>query len=169
MNAADASPRTRLRIRAGMDVYNSYQNRYLGSVVRVWRGTSPAGSGARAAEKEGTIQSTPLTHEEGHVAQHAGSQGKRILGEELGPVPTIGLGNTGPMAQSAESDYATRDDDSLSDVIYFAVRPGRINLGILTPSFYVPSDAVESLSMERVVLAVEGRTIPAEWRSRPQL
>jgi hypothetical protein len=158
----------RLRIRVGMDVWDAYQEHYLGSVIRVWRGTLPITQGARRVEKEDAVQSHPLVHEEGHVEQHATSQGKRQNGEAMGPFPTMSVGNRGPAAQSAEADYATGQSDERTNVISFAVRPGGLNLGILTRPFYIPSTAVHSISMERIVLAVHGSDIPAEWRHRPR-
>src|SRR5579872_556838 len=141
----------RLRIRPGMDVWDAFQEHYLGSVIQVRHGTAPTSGGARAVEKETGVESQPLVHEEGQVAEHAGSQGNRQNGESMGPFPTAPLGNHGPQSQSAEADYATRQTDNLTSVISFTVRPGRINLGIFTRPFYVPSTAVHSVSMERVV------------------
>ena len=156
----------RLRVRIGMDVWDAYQEHYIGSVVRVWHGPLPMPAGARAVEKEDTVERHPLVHEEGHVGNHAGGQGERQHGESMGPFPTESMGNGGPTSQSAASDYATRQIDERTNVISFAVRPGRLNLGILTRPFYVPSAAVHSISMERVVLGIRGDSIPREWRSR---
>jgi hypothetical protein len=157
----------RLRIRQGMDVWDAYQEHYLGSVIHVRHGTRPTTEGVRQVEKEGAVESHPLVHEEGHVGGHAGSQGQRQNGETMGPFPTASVGNHGPVTQSAEADYATGQTDDLTDVISFTVRPGRINFGIFTRPFYVPSTAVHSISMERVVVDVRGRFVPAEWRRRP--
>lgn len=175
----DSSPR--LPIRCGMDVYNVYQNRYLGSVVRVWqRSGEQLGPEKRAAIAQETgprssgMQGTPthgvppLTHEEGQAADPTSHQGTRQLGEELGPFPTIGVGNRGPINQSAAHSYATERDDPLANVHVFAVRPGRINLGPLTSSIYIPVSAVCSVSMERVVVDIDGKEIPAAWRNRPR-
>lgn len=158
----------RLRIHPGMDVWDAYQEHYLGSVTHVWRGISPVSRGARAEEKEVSVQSHPLKHEEGHVGGHASNQGERRNGESMGPFPTESVGNGGPAAQSAEADYATHATDGQSNVISFAVRPGRLNLGILTRPYYIPSSAVHSVSMERVVVNVRGSAIPKEWRQRPR-
>jgi hypothetical protein len=158
----------RLRVRKGMDVWDAYQEHYLGSVVGVRRGSLPATSGAHSPEKEDTVESRPLVHEEGQAAEHAGSQGQRTNGESMGPFPTISAGNHGPTTQSAGANYATGQTDEQTNVISFAVRPGRLNFGILTRPFYVPSTAVQSISMERVVLDVRGNDIPTEWRHRPR-
>lgn len=157
----------RLRIRPGMGVWDAWQEHFLGSVIRVQYGTPPIPEGAREVEKEAGVESHPLVHEEGQIVTHAGSQGNRQNGESMGPFPTARLGNHGPQTQSAEADYATHQFDDLTSVISFTVRPGRINLGIFTRPFYVPSTAVHSISMERVVVDVEGGTMPAEWRHRP--
>jgi len=47
------------------------------------------------------------------------------------------------------------------------VRPGRINLGPLTRPLYIPADAVQSISMDRIVVAAEPGEIPEAWRRRP--
>jgi hypothetical protein len=150
-----------------MDVWDAFQEHYLGSVIHVRHGTPPTTAGARQVEKEGTVESHPMVHEEGHIGEHAGSQGNRRDGEALGPFPTASVGNRGPATQSADADYATSQTDELTSVISFTVRPGRINFGVLTRPFYVPSTAVHSISMERVVVEVRGSTVPAEWRRRP--
>ncbi len=160
----------RLHIRPGMDVYSAYQNQYLGSVVRVWRGTDAAlfaGTPSRDASKSLAAGNAPMVHEEGNVVGHAEHRGNRILGEDLGPFPTSTAGNTGPLNQSAEHEFATGRADPLANVRYFAVRPGRINLGLLTRPFYVPTSAIHSLSMERVVLDVQREQMPAAWRDKP--
>jgi hypothetical protein len=157
----------RLRIHVGMDVWDAYQEHYIGSVVRVWRGSKSTPRGARQVEKEDTVQSHPLVHEEGRVASHAADQGRREHGEAMGPFPTVDVGNHGPISQSADADYATGRSLEGVDVVSFAVRPGRLNLGFLTRPFYIPSAAVLSISMERIVLTVHGGNIPAEWRRRP--
>ena len=165
--SASAGGDVRLRIRPGMDVWDAFQEHYLGSVIHVRRGTPPTTAGAREVEKEGAVESHPLVHEEGQVAEHAGSQGNRQNGEAMGPFPTAAAGNHGPMNQSAGADYATGQTDDLTSVISFAVRPGRINLGVFTRPFYVPCTAVHSISMERVVVDVRGSIVPAEWQRRP--
>jgi hypothetical protein len=96
--------------------------------------------------------SAPIVHEEGAVTGHAEPRGNRTLGEDLGPVPTARFGNTGPHRQSAGQEYATNVRDLQPDVSHFLVRPGRINLGFLTRPFTVPSSAVLSTSMERIVI-----------------
>ena len=156
----------RLHVRVGMDVWDAYQEHYIGSVIRVWHGPQPMPAGAREVEKEDSVESHPLVHEEGHVSNHAGGQGERRNGESMGPFPTGSAGNGGPTSQSAASDYATNQTDERTDVIFFAVRPGRLNLGILTRPLYIPSSAVHSISMERVVLGLRGDSIPREWRTR---
>jgi hypothetical protein len=155
-----------LHIRRGMDVYNAFQDRYIGTVVGVWRGDDGARPGARDVEKEGAVENTRQVHEEGQVVGHAAEQGDRMSGEEMGPVPTIGRGNSGPVAQSAANDYATmKRHEQGAGVVYFAVNPGRLNLGPLTRRYYVPTSAVRSISMERIVLGVQ--QLDEEWRRRP--
>lgn len=169
-----------LRIRPGMDVYNTYQNQYIGSVVKVWRQPqphpTPTERGATARQTGSapeTLAGTPeLVHEEGAATSPVSRSGdvsnpEARLGEEMGPFPTIAVGNTGPIKQSSAHHYATGDTGPPADVVCFAVRPGRINLGILTPPLYVPTSAVRSVSMERVILDVPGNEIPPAWRRRP--
>ena len=181
----------RLHIRPGMDVYSAYQDEYIGTVVRVWR---QDGQYRTASERGAThlvgvrtpargtgssteaAQNPELTHEEGHTAHPTRTLGStapqvlqlRGLGEELGPFPTKQVGNTGPENQSASHSYATESHDPLASVRYFAVRPGRINLGPLTRPLYIPAAAVRSVSMERIVLDVEKHQIPDEWHTRPE-
>ncbi len=160
----------RLHIRPGMDVYSAYQNQYLGSVVRVWQGRGAASSAGTPSRDSGNTLAAgnaPMVHEEGNVVGHAEYRGNRVLGEDLGPFPTGAAGNSGPLNQSAGHEFATGRADPLANVRYFAVRPGRINLGLLTRPFYVPTSAIHSLSMERVVLDVQREEMPAAWKRRP--
>jgi hypothetical protein len=162
-----------------MDVYSAYQDQYIGSVVRVWRREDRSGSAPRrgaAGDQTGSspeyalgaAQSNPnLIHEEGRDVDPTWFVGSKQLGEELGPFPTMPVGNTGPIKQSASQNYATEPGDELANVAYFAVRPGRINLGPLTRLLYVPTAAVISVSMDRIVLDVQRSQIPDTWRRSP--
>jgi hypothetical protein len=163
----------RFPLRPGMDVYSAYQDQYIGSVVRVVRGRDHAqggtpGDGANPTGSEQGSGNIVLVHEEGAVVGHTENEGSRMLGEEMGPVPTMAGGNTGPDAQSARNAYATRGAP-VQDVRWLVVRPGRINLGALTPPLYVPAAAIRSISMERIVLDVQREAIPPGWRRRPRL
>lgn len=131
-----------LRIRPGMDVYSTYQNQYLGTVIAVTR---------RAAPRE------PVATPKGGRAP-----GSEVLGEALGPVPTDEVGNTGPRAQSAANAYATRLGPVPADVVAFVVRPGRANPR--ARPLYVPTAAVRSISMERIILDVQREAIPDAWQ-----
>jgi hypothetical protein len=124
-----------LYLRLGMDAYNAKQDRYLGTVVGVTHAPSsepPPGE----PEKSGS----------------AGHRATRMLGEEMGPVPTIALGNTGPLRQSAAEVYGTSIQDLAPDVSHFLLRPGRLNLGPLTSPIEVPVSDILSISMDRIVL-----------------
>jgi hypothetical protein len=157
-----------------MDVYSAYQDQYIGSVVKVWHGDGAA-FGTRAAgssphetgSTRGQTQNPHLVHEEGRSVDPTRHVGRQQLGEEMGPFPTMEVGNTGPKRQSAGDHYATAVKDLTPDVLYFAVRPGRLNGGPLTRPLYVPTSAVRSVSMERIVLDVQRDQIPASWRRRP--
>ena len=165
-----------LDIRPGMDVYSAYQDQYIGVVTRVFRRPHQDGSPAEHGATPRQTGSSPeayednphIVHEQGSTVSPTRHTGEKRLGEEMGPVPTMAAGNTGPILQSGEHAYATEPENPDADVAYFAVRPGRINLGIFTRPFYVPTEAVESVSMERVVLDVERDTFPLEWRRRPR-
>jgi hypothetical protein len=98
-------------------------------------------------------------HEEGRTVDPTRHKPEQRLGEEMGPVPTVALGNTGPVKQSAGERYATTPRDDEREIVAFAVRPGRINLGILAPYTWVPVEAIRSISMERIVLSVEGDSL----------
>lgn len=160
-------PASRLHIRPGMDVYTTRQDSYIGSVLHVHHTGTSGPSGGGETGSEGPAANVPLVHEEQNVESSSENKGQRMLGEEKGPVPTIALGNTGPERQSEAGAYATGREDALADVDWFAVRPGRLNLGFLTPPLYIPVTAVRSMAMDRVVLDVERGRIPAEWRQRP--
>lgn len=160
-----------------MDVYSAYQDQYIGTVTRVFglesderspdeRGSTPGQTGSSPEVRHGLPH---LPHEGGAAVYPVQHRPQKRLGEEMGPVPTIEAGNTGPVRQSDEQAYATEPvHGPLADVAYFAVRPGRINLGIFTRPLYVPTGAVESISMERIVLNVQRENLPLEWRTRPR-
>lgn len=156
-------------IRRGMDVFSDYQTQYLGAVVEVaWTGSDTRGGQAGAETTRQHLAGTPdLIHEQGAAVSPTAGAGSKKSGEEMGPFPTIAAGNDGPTNQSAAHDYATDPKHTYRDLAWFAVRPGRINLGPLTAPFYVPASAVRSLSLERIVLDVDREGIPASWKVRP--
>lgn len=144
-----------LPIRPGMDVYGPYQTEYIGMVVAVERNApqSPGAGARQTGSSPEAVQGNPaLMHEGGGVASPTPVVDAKTLGEEMGPVPTVALGNSGPIEQSAANQYATAPRHG-PQVTRFAIRPGRINLGPLTPAFWVSVVDVRSVSMERVVLA----------------
>jgi len=169
----------RFPLRPGMDVYSAYQDEYIGSVVRLLLGSAGSGRGTQEGERNPTRSPDPsaaggaapsnigLVHEEGAVVGHTENKGSRMLGEEMGPVPTAAGGNSGPLRQSAAHAYATTGEPPLPDVRWLVVRPGRLNLGILTSPLYVPGSAIRSISMERIVLDVQRDSMPPAWRRRP--
>jgi hypothetical protein len=152
-------------LRRGMDVYDT-RNRYVGSVVYVHQVKAHSESHSAGTETtEGHPADAPaLVHEEGATQQPAEHTGNRMLGEDMGPFPTRSMGNTGPRRQSAGSGYATYPGHTLPGVSWFAVRPGRLNLGVMSRPLRVPASAVRSISMERIILSVERGDIPASWR-----
>ncbi len=131
-----------------MDVYDAYQDVYIGSVVDLVTGPSME-----------DIPRAVSVHDDG-----TGANGDRTSGEELGPFPTIALGNEGPLSQSVTHDYATRRHAGHADVSGIVVRPGLVNP--FARPLYVPVHAVHSIAMDRLILNVRGSDIPPEWRSR---
>jgi len=165
-----------LPIRPGMDVYSTYQNQYIGSVIAVRHGTVIEGRQPRpegGQNPTGSEQSPPtarIAQEQGGPTTVTDSRQRHVLGEELGPVSTMATGNSGPRRQSADEAYATtpgRIQSTTPAVVSFTVRPGRLNLGPLSRPLYVPASAVRAISMERVVLDVQRDQIPASWRTSP--
>lgn len=159
--------------RPGMDVYTADQKQYIGTVTRVlWRpaqkskGAGPEETGSSQSAVQGNPE---LVHEQQAQESPTAHLAERRLGEEMGPVPTIALGNSGPEEQSAAHHYATEPHGPDRAAEYLVVRPGRINLGILTPPLWVPANAVRSVSQERVILDVERDGVPISWRVPPAL
>lgn len=157
-------------IRRGMDVFNAYQNQYVGTVVEVAHTASDTrGQQAGAETTRRHLAGTPdLIHEQGAQVSPTAGAGRKRSGEEMGPFPTVAAGNAGPVNQSAEHDYATDPEQGYEGVAWFAVRPGRINLGPLTAPFYVPASAIRSLSLERIVLDMNQANIPDDWKEKPR-
>jgi len=165
-----------MRIRRGMDVYSVYQNQYLGTVVNVWSGAagelSPVERGATPPQTQSgghAAEAGSTAHVEEDTAQPTqGVEVNRLLGEDLGPFPTRVVGNTGPKHQAAEQFYATAPRSAQPGVVYFAVRmirPGSINPFV--PKLYIPTSAIMSISMERIVVDVQKDQIPAAWHQEP--
>ena len=141
-----------LPIRVGMDVYSVDQEKYIGSVVAVSGARSISrGTGARDSAQHATDVS--LVHEEGHQTEGVANVGSRPSGEEMGPFPTVAAGNTGPVNQSSDQQYATTPA-GVQGVEWFGVRPGRINP--IATVLVIPTSAVRSLSMDRIVVDLEG-------------
>lgn len=156
-----------LPIRPGMDVYGTYQHQYIGSVVQVFCATQgEQGMQNASASHQAQLNPVPLQVEQGEPVQAVKGTAQRELGEEMGPFPTIALGNRGPINQSAAHEYATEGPDH-PFVTHFAVRPGRINLGPFTHPLYIPTSAIRSISLERIILDVERGEIPERWRFPP--
>jgi len=145
MSEIDRRDSPRLTIRRGMDVYDVDQTEYIGSVIDVIAGEASANDRAANSPSGGSSNS-------GHV-----------FGEELGPFPTIGAGNTGPDSQSKARSYGTRHGGSVEHVTGVVVRPGRRNP--LAHPLYIPLDAVRSIAMDRLILDVRKSDMPSEWRS----
>lgn len=155
-------------IRPGMDVFTAFQNQYLGLVTQVWhqgRNDPDAGpaSARRAHQAEVHTPEQPL--EQGRGVSATETLFNHQSGEEMGPFPTEAAGNTGPIVQSAQQHYAT--GGHFPSVSYFAVRPGRLNLGPFTPLIYVPVSAIRSISLERIILDVPQGKVPDRWNFPP--
>jgi hypothetical protein len=114
-------------IRRSMDVYTA-DGVYLGQVLAVQPGP--------AAER-------------GHRVGEDARQSSEVNGELLGPMPTAPLGNDGPLNQSAAALYAAVPrgrqpwgDGELVVGRWWGLRGRR----------RIPLDAVQTVSLERVVL-----------------
>jgi hypothetical protein len=116
---------TRGELRPGMDVYTR-DHVYLGTVLAVLPGPEPLPAPAPPAAPTDSFH-----------------------GEALGPAPTEALGNSGPRAQCAATNYAT------------AVPPtDALGLGALVVGRWwglvarrvIPFDDIQTVSLERVVL-----------------
>lgn len=114
-------------IRPSMDVY-TLDNVYLGTVLDIM-------PGPHAADSE--------------LVPESARQSSEISGEMLGPMPTTPLGNRGPGTQSAREQYAVKPDDTRP------IGRGAITVGKwwgLVGRRTIPLDAVQTVSLERVVL-----------------
>lgn len=123
-------------IRPGMDVF-SFDNQYLGSVLRVIPGRWV---GATEAVSAGARQSSI------------------VLGELLGPAPTLPIGNRAPVRQSARQDYRIQPDGATP------IGSGVILVGRwwgLVDRREVPLAEVLNVSLERVVLRQTRRELSA--------
>ncbi len=116
-------------IRKTMDVYTS-DNVYLGTVLAVTAGV-------------------PVRLEQN--AAPPPDPRSEVNGELLGPMPTMAVGNLGPLNQGAQGGYATVADST--DVL----GAGSLVVGkwwSLRGRYVIPLDAVQTVSLERVILRV---------------
>ncbi|HEX7025306.1 MAG TPA: hypothetical protein VF187_10860 [Gemmatimonadales bacterium] len=114
-------------IRPAMDVY-TLDNVYLGTVLAIIPGP--------AAEPSQRVPANAMESSE-------------ISGEMLGPAPTQTVGNRGPANQSARARYAVKPDAKQ------IIGHGAITVGRwwgLRGRRTIPMDAVQTVSLERVVL-----------------
>ena len=116
-------------IRRSMDVF-TLDDVYLGSVLRI-------------------IPGPAIGHEE--QAPPEVRQTSEINGELLGPMPTLPLGNKGPVTQSGASLYAV----TMNDGERLSIGKGALVVGKwwgLVGRRVIPLDAIQTVSIERVVL-----------------
>ncbi|MBI3968597.1 MAG: hypothetical protein HY329_23430 [Chloroflexi bacterium] len=121
-------------IRPAMDVYTA-DNVYLGTVLAVV-------SGPGATPEAAGDEPTPTV--------------SAFDGEQLGPVPTQAVGNAGPATQSAARSYAVASDGAAP------IGAGEIRVGRwwgLVGRYTIPLSAVQTVSLERVVLAVKAANL----------
>jgi hypothetical protein len=114
-------------IRPAMDVY-TLDNVYLGPVLNVTPGGQPPVKGK---------------------IEPSARPSSAINGELLGPMPTLPIGNKGPQTQSASELYATQPASAQP------LGGGTITVGNwwgLVNRRTIPLDAVQTVSLERVVL-----------------
>lgn len=117
-------------IRSSMDVY-TLDNAYLGTVLDIAPG--------------------PQSSDDRLVPESA-RQSSEINGEMLGPMPTQSIGNHGPRVQSADNQYAATPDQACS------IGQGAITVGNwwgLRGRRVIPLEAVQAVSLERVVLKLK--------------
>ncbi len=117
-------------IRTSMDVY-TLDNAYLGTVLAVVPGPEPPLEEAALAPSRET---------------------SAISGESLGPMPTQPVGNAGPRTQSAHAQYAAQPDGA-ERLGHGALKVGK--WWGLTARRTIPLDAVQTVSLERVVLKLK--------------
>lgn len=119
---------SRSDIRPAMDVY-TLDNAYLGAVLAV-------SSGPPSPERERVFDD----------ARQSGTSN----GEQLGPMPTQQIGNPGPANQSARSLYATTVQTDRGSLGQGTLEVGRW-FGLVGRRT-IPLDAVQTVSLERVIL-----------------
>lgn len=125
-------------IRPSMDVYTR-DNAYLGTVRSVIPG--PPGPGGRRVPEDAR-------------------QASEVDGELLGPVPTQHIGNAGPRTQSARAGYGAASDGAEP------LGEGTIEVGKwwgLAGRRTIPLHAVQTVSLERVILRQRKDELPREW------
>ena len=125
-------------IRRSMDVF-TIDNIWLGMVLTVSPDTD-------APEATG-----------GHVPADA-RQSSAVSGELLGPMPTQTIGNSGPRRQSASANYASPPDGTP-----LVAHTGTLTVGKwwgLTARRTIPLDAIQTVSLERVVLRWKKEDLP---------
>ena len=120
-------------IRRTMDVYTA-DNVYLGTVLRIelHPDTRP-----------------PHLETLNHQPQQPYDPQRAFNGERLGPASTAQLGNQGPATQSSLNDYGASGDGAA------AIGRGILHVGKwwgLAGEHTIPLDAVQAVSLERVVL-----------------
>ena len=123
-------------IRPSMDVY-TLDNAYLGTVLAIVPGPEPPAEASAPA---------------------SGRETSAISGELLGPMPTQPVGNVGPETQSARAVYATRPDGA-ERLGHGALKVGK--WWGLAARRTIPLDAVQTVSLERVVLKLKRDELPA--------
>lgn len=117
----------RADIRPAMEVY-TLDNVYLGTVLAVTPGPPHADP---TPERPATMHSSAVS------------------GELMGPMPTQSLGNTGPQRQAAGAGYASAGDGAAP------LGQGSFTVGKWYGLFgkrSFPLDAVQTVSMERIIL-----------------
>lgn len=125
-------------IRRSMDVY-TIDGVYVGTVLDIIPGA--------------VVRNDEQAHERAH-------QSSEISGEMLGPMPTRPLGNSGPERQSAREWYAAKPDRA-SPIGAGAIRVGR--WWGLRGRRTIPMDAVQTVSLERVVLKLKKEELAPDW------
>lgn len=132
-------------VRRGMDVF-TLDNELVGTIVWIRRGQSRQARSGQGADAAGQV-SAPS-------------------GESLGPVPTANWGNRGPLTQGAPARFASRADRAAhrlngGELIVLRTPIGPDYRHPLPRLRRIPLTAVQTVSLERIVLRVTAAELEA--------
>lgn len=138
-------------------------------------GGEPGGVGAGGGSARGSAAPTRSIPNRNERSGPEPVAAERFHGEALGPVPTAALGNSGPSGQTAATDYASRPAGEAartqtapaSELLVFrwlvALDPATLRPVLRR----IPVSLVQTVTLERVVLAVSAAELDAASRAAP--